>query len=212
MVGEEYVCVGTGGNRIPPSWRTWAVSQRRNIRLIGLKMTMTTLRQIVDGQQNQSKPLTGGEQSAVHTGPEKLSDHLSLRDKVYLIESEMLKHEQVNIPIRHFFSPGVYAREIKIPAGTLLTGRVHLFSQLNILSGGEISVLTHEGMKRVKAPFTVVSPPGTKRIAYAHTECTWTTILATEETDPDKMEALFTVGTEQEFLEFVDAQKLIGCE
>jgi hypothetical protein len=87
---------------------------------------------------------------------------------------------------------------------------VHKFSQLNILSGGEISVLTDEGMKRVKAPFTVVSPPGTKRIAYAHTECTWTTILATEETDPDAIEALFTVATEQEFLEFVKSQQLIG--
>jgi hypothetical protein len=132
---------------------------------------------------------------------------LSDRAKVELLEIEMRKHEQRVIPIRHYFSPGVYAREITIPADTLLTGRVHKFSQLNILSGGEISVLTHEGMKRVKAPFTIVSPPGTKRVAYAHTECTWTTILATEETDPELIEALFTVATEQEFLEY---QKLIG--
>jgi len=127
-----------------------------------------------------------------------------------MLEEEMRKHEQIEIPIRHHFSPGVYAREITIPAGTLLTGRVHKYSQLNILSSGEISVLTHEGMKRVKAPFTVVSPPGTKRIAYAHIDCTWTTILATEETDPDKIEALFTVATEQEFIEFSKTQKLIG--
>ena len=133
--------------------------------------------------------------------------HLSDRTKVELLEIEMRKHEQRVIPIRHYFSPGVYAREITIPADTLLTGRVHLYAQLNILSGGEISVLTHEGMKRVKAPFTIVSPPGTKRVAYAHTECTWTTILATEETDPELIEALFTVATEQEFLEY---QKLIG--
>jgi hypothetical protein len=126
-----------------------------------------------------------------------------------MLEEEMRKHEHIEIPVRHYFSPGVYAREINIPAGTLLTGRIHKFSQLNILSGGEISVLTQDGMKRVKAPFTVVSPPGTKRIAYAHTECTWTTILATEETDPDKMEELFTVGTEQEYLEFERTQ-LVG--
>lgn len=135
---------------------------------------------------------------------------LSVRDKVSILEDEMRKHEQIDIPVKHYFSPGVYAREIKIPAGTLLTGRIHKFEQLNILSGGEISVLTQDGMKQVSAPFTVVSPPGTRRIAYAHTECTWTTILATEETDPDKIEALFTVETEQEFLEFVEAQKLIG--
>jgi hypothetical protein len=130
--------------------------------------------------------------------------------KVEMIEEEMSKHDRVEIPVKHWFAPGVYAREIKIPAGTLLTGRIHKFEQLNILSGGEISVLTQHGMVRVSAPFTVVSPPGTKRIAYAHTECTWTTILATEETDPDKIEALFTVATEKEFLEF--SQTLIGRE
>lgn len=138
------------------------------------------------------------------------AEFLSDRDKVLLLESEMLRHEQVAIPVRHHFSPGVYAREITIPAGTILTGRIHKHEQLNILSGGEISVLTDDGMKRVSAPFTVVSPPGTKRIAFAHTECTWTTILATEERDPDLIEAEFTVATEQEYLEFIRDQKLIG--
>lgn len=136
---------------------------------------------------------------------------LSDRQKVELLETEMRRHEQIEIPVRHYFSPGVYAREITIPAGTLLTGRIHKYAQLNILSGGEISVMTDDGMKHVEAPFTVVSPPGTKRIAYAHTECTWTTILATEEKDPDVIEAAFTVATEREFLEFVEAQQLIGC-
>lgn len=135
---------------------------------------------------------------------------VSDREKVAMLEEEMFKHEQVNIPIKHYFSPGVYAREITIPADTVLTGRIHKYAQLNILSGGEISVLTDDGMKRVAAPFTVVSPPGTKRIAYAHTECTWTTILATDEQDPEAIEATFTVATEQEFLDFVEAQKLIG--
>lgn len=135
---------------------------------------------------------------------------LSDMQKVQLLEDEMFKHEQIKIPLKHYFSPGVYAREIKIPAGTLLTGRIHKYEQLNILSGGKISVLTQDGIKIVEAPFTIVSPPGTKRIAYAHTECTWTTILATEEKDPDVIEAQFTVATEQEFLEFVGTQKLIG--
>lgn len=127
---------------------------------------------------------------------------LSLREKTILIEQEMKKREQVNIPTKHYFSPGVYAREITIPAGTTLTGLIHKYTNLNILSCGEISVLTEEGIVRVKAPYTVISPPGTKRIAYAHTDCTWTTILHTKETDPDKIEALFTVETEQEYLEF----------
>lgn len=139
-------------------------------------------------------------------------EQLSDRDKVSLLEAEMLKQEQIVCPLKHYYSPGVYARELTIPAGTLLTGRIHKYAQLNILSGGEIDVLTHEGMKRVKAPFTIVSPPGTKRIAYAHTECVWTTILHTNEIDPDLIEAEFTVSTEREFVEFVHAQQLLGSQ
>ena len=134
---------------------------------------------------------------------------LSMRERVIAIESEMEKFEQLEITPKHYFSPGVYAREITIPAGTLLTGRIHKYTQLNILSGGEMSVLTEDGIVRVKAPFTVVSPPGTKRIAIAHTDCTWTTILATDETDAEKMEDLFTVATEQEYLAFANAQALL---
>lgn len=136
---------------------------------------------------------------------------LSSRDKVNLLEAEMIRHEQIDISVKHYFSPGVYAREITIPAGTLLTGRIHKYEQLNILSGGEISVLTQDGVMRVSAPFTIVSPPGTKRIAYAHTDCTWTTILHTEETDPDKIEAHFTVATEQEYLEFAQQMEQLEC-
>ena len=134
---------------------------------------------------------------------------LSERDKVNMIEQEMLKHEQVMCPLMHYFSPGVYAREISIPKGTLLTGAIHKYAQLNILSKGDISVLTEKGIVRVQAPFTVVSPPGTKRIAYAHEDCIWTTILHTNETDPEKIEAAFTAKSEAEYLEFCEEMKCL---
>jgi len=134
---------------------------------------------------------------------------LSTRDKINVIEDEMRKHPQVDLPLKHYFSPGVYARELFIPAGTLLTGKIHKYMNLNILSAGEMAVMTGDEMKRVKAPFTVVSPPGTKRIAYAFTDCVWTTILGTEETDPDLIEDKFTASSEREYLEFVEQQKLL---
>lgn len=130
------------------------------------------------------------------------ASHLSIREKVVAIEVEMLKREQVEIPVRHYFSPGVYAREITIPKGATVTGKIHKFAQLNILSKGEMMVLTEEGIRHVRAPFTVVSPPGTKRIAHALEECVWTTIHATDETDPAKIESYVVVDTEQQYLEF----------
>ncbi len=122
------------------------------------------------------------------------------RSKVFEIEEKMRAMPQVALRVEHHYSPNVYARELHIPAGVALTGRVHKFDNMNILTQGEMSVSTEHGMKRIKAPYTIVSPAGTKRIALAHTDCIWTTILGTDETDPEKIEALFTTNDEQEYL------------
>ncbi len=128
------------------------------------------------------------------------------REQVFHLEDMMRQFPQREMRLEHHFSPGVYARELHIPADTILTGMIHKYAQLNILSAGEISVLTEDGVKRVSAPFTVVSPPGTKRVAYAHTDCVWTTILATNETDPEKIEDHFTAKSEEDYQAFLDGR------
>lgn len=138
------------------------------------------------------------------------TDGMSMREKVQVAEEIMKAHGvPVEIPLRHYFSEGVYAREITIPAGTLLTGKIHLRENMNFLMKGDISVLTERGVERLTAPMTIVSPPGTKRIAYTHTEVVWTTVLGTNETDPEKIEASFTAQTEQEWLDY---QRLLAKE
>lgn len=133
-----------------------------------------------------------------------------MREKVQRAEAVMLTMPQLELPVKHHFSYGVYARELFIPKGTTLTGKIHKYEQLNILSQGEISVLTEEGVKRVKAPFHIVSPAGTKRIAYAHEDCVWTTVHGTDEKDLEKIESIFIAQTEQEYLEFCKALELKG--
>lgn len=144
----------------------------------------------------------------------------ALREKVFAIENVMLAHPEAyrsggtrNIddlcPVKHHFAKGVYAREMFIPKGTVLVGKIHKHTNLNIMSAGELSVLTDEGIKRVKAPFTVISPPGVKRIAYAHEDTVWTTVHGTEETDIEKIEQQFIAQSEQEFLEFCEQQQRI---
>jgi len=135
---------------------------------------------------------------------------VSTRDKVLALEAMMKQEPQVEIPVFHYFSRGVYAREIHIPAGTLLTGEIHKFENLNILSKGDISVMTDDGVKRVQAPFTIVSPPGTKRIALAHTDCIWTTIHGTFLKDVDKIKKIFIAETEEEYLEHCKRLELIA--
>lgn len=132
---------------------------------------------------------------------------LSMREKVFAIEDLIRRElEPIEFQVKNHFSKGLYARELFIPKGTVLTGKIHKHENFNIMSSGELSVLTEDGIKRVKAPFTIVSPPGTKRIAYAHEDTVWTTIHPTDETDLEKIEAHFIAQTEQEYLAFAAKQ------
>ena len=112
----------------------------------------------------------------------------AMRQRVERLEEAMREYPQLQIEVRHFHADGLYAREITIPAGCLLTGKVHKREHINIISKGRISIVTDEGEVEIVAPCTMVSKPGTKRAGYAHEETVWTTIHATEETDIAKLE------------------------
>lgn len=105
------------------------------------------------------------------------------------------KGEPIEIPITHHFSKSVYAREMRVPKGSLIIGKIHKFENLNILSSGEVSVLSIDGVIRVKAPFTIVASPGAKRVFFAHEDSVWTTIHGTDDKDLDKIENEFIAKT-----------------
>lgn len=115
------------------------------------------------------------------------------REQILRLERELMKCPQIEIPVRHYHCKGLYAREITIPKGIILTGKTHRTEHLNILSKGDITVLTDSGMKRLQGPYTMVSQPGTKRVGYTHEETVWTTIHASDETDLEVLEAQLIV-------------------
>lgn len=131
------------------------------------------------------------------------------RQKIIAFEELIKELPPVEMPVTNWFSDGVYARELFIPKGTVLTGKIHKYSNLNIMISGELSVSTEDGVKRIKAPFIVVSPPGTKRVAYAHEDTRWITIHGTKETDVDVIEHQFVAQDEKEYLTFCEEQKLL---
>lgn len=122
---------------------------------------------------------------------------MTRREKIEALEAEMLKLPQIELPIRHHFAEGLYGREVFIPAGALLTGRVHRSETLNIISTGEMSIFDENGTKRIKAPCTMVTPPNGKRVGYAHQDTLWITVHATTERDLDKLEDEFLSPTYQ---------------
>lgn len=100
------------------------------------------------------------------------------REEIERLEAQMRTMEQIPIEPVHHFADGLYAREILIRAGTILTGKVHSTEHLNIVSQGRIAVWTEDGMKIVAAPCTMISRPGTKRVGFALEDTVWTTIHA----------------------------------
>lgn len=113
------------------------------------------------------------------------------RGNIFKLQSEMLKiPEKVDCPVRHIFAPGVYAREIAIPKGSLVVGKIHRHRHVNIISKGTALVVTEFGSERLSAPCSFVSEVGTKRAVYAEEDIVWTTIHPTEETDLGKIEEI----------------------
>jgi quercetin dioxygenase-like cupin family protein len=106
--------------------------------------------------------------------------------------------------LKHNFAEGVYVREIFIPKGSLIVGKIHKHSHPNFLMKGEVSVLTEEGPKRLKAPLSMISPAGTKRVVYAHEDTVWITVHVTKKTNLKKIEKDIIAKT---YAELPDADK-----
>lgn len=118
------------------------------------------------------------------------ADPLEARENIVRLERAMERVSDLQFQIKttHTFINGVYAREVFIPKGTLLVGRFHKHACISIMNSGEKSTVSEFGAMRIKAPFATVSPPGIKRVGYAHEDTIWTTIHATDERDLKKLE------------------------
>lgn len=123
------------------------------------------------------------------------------REKIFRLENELKKFEQLEMETKHHFGGGVYARELIIPEDTVLTGKMHTHEHLNIMVRGDITVYTETGEKRISEPCVIVSRPGTKRAGYTHKETVWITLHATPETDLDVIEKIFIASDPQEFID-----------
>ena len=113
------------------------------------------------------------------------------REKILALEAALLQCPQADIPLRHYFANGLYGRAITMPAGALVVGKLHKVEHFCVVSKGDVSVLTEDGPKRLKAGDLFTSYPGTKRVLYAHEETVWTTIHPNpkNERDTDTLEA-----------------------
>lgn len=114
-------------------------------------------------------------------------------EQILALEDELRKYPPVECPVFHHFAEGTYTREVHIPAGTTLTGKIHRFSTINILAKGEIEVTGPEGMTRMTAPAVFVSGAGMKKVGHAITDVVWINVHPSSETDLAALEQTFIV-------------------
>lgn len=118
----------------------------------------------------------------------------------------------VEMPVTSYFAPGLYARELFIPKGTVLTGKIHKFANLSIMSAGALKLFMEDGSTPiVRAPFTYVAEPGTRRAALALEDTVWTVVHATEETDVDEIEKQVICQTPAEYRLFLEQQMQLAA-
>lgn len=121
---------------------------------------------------------------------------LPSREQIKRFEAMLLQMPQVETPTTHFFAPGLYARQMFIPKGTVLTGAVHKTEHLAIFVG-DITVWTENGMKRLTGHHTFVSKPGAKRVGYAHADTWCTGFFPSDKTDVAELERDLVENPEQ---------------
>lgn len=143
-----------------------------------------------------------GEIQLRHTGESPLVMREKMERLIELIEASPGKFSE--LPLDHQFANGMYIRRLFIPKGSLIYGAIHKDSCVNVVEQGDISVLTETGFKRVQAGYTVVSPPGIRKIGYAHADTVFTNIFRTDETDISKIADVLTWKTYQQMNDHIE--------
>ena len=105
------------------------------------------------------------------------------------IVREGRKGPQVECPLQHDFVPGMYARTVFVPAGTLVITKRHNTTHRFAVTKGRIAVWTEaQGVHVIQAPYRGTTEAGTIRLAVAIQDTVWTTYHETDNTNLVELE------------------------
>ena len=135
----------------------------------------------------------------------------SENEKIERLEVELLHVPQVNIPLVHKFAPGVYYREVFMPAGTFIIGHEHLTEHFNVVLTGKARVLIEGVVQLIQAPCTFVSKPGVRKVLYILEDMRWATIHPTTETDISILETSL-VRQSKSYMSYHERNQLMEVE
>ena len=136
----------------------------------------------------------------------------AIRKQITGLKNQLLSladEDKAEFDVQHTLIDGVYTRSLYIPKGSVLVGKIHLKECVNIVSKGDISVLTEHGAGRLRAGDIAISKPGIQKLGYAHEDTIFVNVFRTDETDIAKIEA--EIATEDEkFLVALEDYKVLA--
>lgn len=145
------------------------------------------------------------EQTALSATLDRLTPFQEANIRVDEIELELKSLPPVVIEPEHIFSDGIYGRKIIIPAGTMLTGKMHRLDHINHVVG-DISVWSEsEGIRRITGHETFVAKAGTRRVGYAHSDTWWVTFHATKKTILSEIEEELIISNPSDLLKLPES-------
>lgn len=116
---------------------------------------------------------------------------IGIESFINTIESEMLKREQVDCPVIHHFSPGLYVRELNMKAGIFALGHRQKKEHLNIFLKGKVEMINDDGTTSIlSAPMIFTGKPG-RKAGYVLEDVVWLNVYPTNVTDVKTLESMF---------------------
>ena len=113
-----------------------------------------------------------------------------------IFEAKVAAMPQGYAPLVHRFTPGLYIREIFMPAGAIVTSRRHLTTHPFVISQGSVEVICENGDRHVlDAPYSGITQAGTRRALNVLEDTIWITFHVTDKTDPVEIENEITECT-----------------
>jgi len=142
-----------------------------------------------------------------------------LREKIFSIEDTIRNNTDPNYetyigdndacPVKHTFSDGIYVREMFIPKGMMLVGKIIKQTHHIFLMSGRIAIITEDGEKIMEGPCSVVAKGGTKRVGYALTDVVWINVHPniTDTQDLTKLEEEVIAEDYDEYNRYLELKK-----
>jgi hypothetical protein len=111
--------------------------------------------------------------------------------KLERVEGFFLQMEQANFETRHHFAPGMYCREVTIPADTYAIGHYQNEHHLNHMLRGKVQMFHEDGTSTIlEGEHVFWGAPG-RKVGYIIEEVVWRNVYKTDETEVAKLEARF---------------------